>query len=524
MSALHAHHNGENSQQPVEMIAPYGFTQLVDPSDRNARHFKNAIMDITEIAGENGLRHIEIRVPSATHYHILALGFMVPLSLDDMLKLLFDESGARKANIEDLFINPAVPTRQLCKEWEANVRDPPSMPALVALVPSSAFLQRVSVKRVDHGTPLDLNGYADAVAELFPDMVDRRTGTINTALLYSNSNGGGGGGGGTTNKVLSLDTIYAAGPGDVSRIECMIRDGSMSPRQRPLPQFSVPLLSDDLIKTIDPKTWKSPVPRSPVTDQEFTEFVRLQLDAVFKYLYMIHVRPGRNHSIKDHPIELRISRHSPFSPHAPVYVCQAMGYSSNITLTDMLRLYLCDPTHVKDIYFDFDCRPQDTSLSLGALTMVFQVELNPSRATIARSINGLGLMDDSNSAPAPVKLKRLSVQTPPEPMAGVEAPAEQKPPSAFKIHPATAGKRKAERLPVEPAPQTPVEAEPPAPHPVDAIIQEEQQAAKRSRSDQAEVQAAAAQSSSPSSPPLPSPVPEKRITGLSFLSRLFGRK
>lgn len=444
-----------------EMPTPYGYEEYVEVSDQRAGYIRDTVMDITSMAGEDGLRHMEVRTIGNTHYRIISVEPSKPTTMDDMLKLLFNQGGSKKSFIEDVYINPSIPTNKLHPKWEHSIRDPPNVAALVVKLPTSAFLQRTSVKQVDPSEAVDLNGQALAIAEIFPNIIDANTGKLKlNSQIHANDR-------------VHFPTIYSAGPGSPAEIEYFIRSGSMSPRQQPLPQINVPLLADTMVNLFNSKTsepWRSPVPRN----DGITEYIGMQLDVMFKYMYALHVKPGTGHSIRDVPKELRLLRAEKFNPDAPVYICQAAGYTDRITVVDMLRLYLCNSSRIRDVKFDWSFQPKDRSLTRGALVVEIQVATVPPKGKPG---------DPDHQSPVRLSLSRVRA---PEPMevsapassASIPVPPPPPPPNQFRV---SSTKRKAEEIVVEPPKKTPSprsseEVEPPAPHPVHAMGAEEQHA------------------------------------------------
>jgi hypothetical protein len=469
-----------------EMPTPYGYEDCVDIEDQRSKHVRDIVMDITAMSGEDGLRHMEIRPNGNTHYRIISVGISTPTTIDDMLALLFHPDGSKRTYVEDVYINPSIATGSLHSKWEHNVRDAPSVSALVVKIPTRAFVERTHVSSLNSFDGTDLNGNSAVIAELFPDIVDSGTGKLRSlgSLLKAKDH-------------ILLSTIYSAGRGECAQVECMIRDGSMSPRQRALPSMCIPLLSEQVIGVFDGDSsrstkpspsghaWRSPVPRGQAYAQEFNPFVTAQIDTMFKYMCMLHVKPGEGHSIRDIPKELRLSRAEPFNRNAPVYVCQASGYSDRITLVDMLRLYLCDSVHIKDVRFDYNFKPKDTSMAHGALTVLLQTEIKQTRNTIVRRHDD-AIPADQDDPRALVSLRRVR---PPEPATSLPepSPAAHPSPNEFRMISNGQKKRKAEEASPPPARKSPreeeiSEVEPPAPDPVHEITQEQQQQQQQQQS------------------------------------------
>lgn len=433
-----------------EMMQPYGYDS-VSQEDKRSQHFRDAILDLGELAGKEGLRHVEVRKCGNTHYKLLALGFQNPIHMDSLIQMMFGPDGNRKSasGIQDAYINPCVPTNRLDSAgWTPEPREPPCFPCLVVEVPTKASLDRATTTVLDNIKKVDLNGAAPLMSELFPALVDLSSGTMDLSTAFKRD-------------VQSMDTVYTIGgaveepprtldeedapSGSAQDVECSIDAGSMSPQRRSLPRISVKLMSEHHIRDFRGASggrWNSPVPTTPGAESEFSPFVRLQLDTMLQYMCSVHKSIGGRDSTSriDVPSQLRIVRDAT----APrTYLCQTLGWTDRICLVDMIRIYLCDPVHIKDVYFDFTCKPRDDMMAPGALVVRFEVETAPGKKTIARPTVARGI----KQVPDPQQQQQLT--SGPVSLTRIKRPAQEAPP------------------PEEPAASAP---EPPAPFRVTTVV------------------------------------------------------
>ena len=118
------------------------------------------------------------------------------------------------------------------------------------------------------------------------------------------------------------------------------------------PQLTVPLIGADDILALG-EEWPIPVPL------EFDERVRVQLRQVFRCMSAIHIQE------RDLPTELQLKVRSGIDS---TFFCIASGYRNPIGYHDMIRLYLCAPTQIRNVYYDCSLRRQDAS-AVGGLVV-----------------------------------------------------------------------------------------------------------------------------------------------------------
>lgn len=364
---------GSEEQQLSEL--PFGY-ELLAIEDKRCANLTNTIMDVGVLAGDGGIRHLEIKRIQNTHLKIIAVGMQNSVHMDDILRMVYPHDRQKLSTmgtgyVQDAYINPCLPVKNLDPRWALSSQEPKCFPAFVVQVPTLSHMQRSNTRLVDNTKKVNLNGSAPLLAEIFPGLVDLSSASVDLGAILAPQK-------------PSFKTLYTQSPrgeNTVQEVECVMGSGTMSPRQRPIPNISFQLMTHKNIEDLEGPNWRSPIPRTPGTDAEFNDFVAGQLDTMLKYMYSVHSPIGSTPAQRDVPSELRVIR---LSDAPRVYACQALGYSARIGLLDMLRLYSVDPSHIQNIYFDFTCKPRDTSKPYGALVVELQVELNPVRPTLYR--------------------------------------------------------------------------------------------------------------------------------------------
>ena len=392
--------------------APIGIEHVAPGADSEV--VTDVLFAMGAMGGEAGVRHIQVSPVGDICYACIALGYPTPISMDQVLSLMYMEDGKRRTHIYRVYINPCFPVSNLTQWVPAKEGESRLMPALVVEVSTERWRTKSTTKMVvpphAHGNSGNRIGMV-----LFPHLA---TG----ASVVSPLNG-------HASTQQQLETRIAA--------------GTLSPGQRLLPLITLPYVSTA------PQDDDPPMPM-PETSEELTAHARRQLEMAFRLLFRVH----RNRSdlrTNDSALPLEpVLERLELSPLR--YRCMAHGFMNLISANDMMRLYLSEaPLKVQQVAFDMNAMPASDHAVPGALYLDVLIQQAPREngPVVERFVPA---PPPPEAPPAPSRKRPLD----PEPPAP-ETPAVVSSEQAKRAKPAPVATEAAEadEAPIQPPPPPP---------------------------------------------------------------------